>query len=673
MEIEVISWDGEGFDEDDRHRYALLACAFGSEDGPIVAGPEIRDRNGLSSFQLLDLVWRMSSAHPHAVNVMYGATYDWDNWIKDVDFATGKAIKAGHPVRIGPWTVRDNGIWFEIGMGHGSSYRRSIVWDMWKFWGAGFEKALRETFPEFHGLGIIKKFKELRGRFDWGMIDEVAHYNRLELEGLVLLTRQFFDDLGVAGIPAPSFLTGAGALAGALDRKYGIPKHVGDQHFTNLAVEDAVLRAFSAGRIEAWQMGHVAPFPNGETRVWQHDRISAYPTAMLDLPSMAEGEWVWHEGPDVPFDYDMRHSVWLVRWDYVTKPGPTSRYYPFFYRTRQGNVLYPPSGAGWQWWPEVVTARDLGWDFKVVGGWVWHVAERLKEFKPYAWVPMIFAKRQELKAAGKEGPQRVLKYGLNALYGKMCQSRGAMYTKPPANQNLSWAGWVTSHCRAQIMWAAHQAPNTVLYQMTDSVVTTQPLDVPLGPGLSYWEIEERTAALIAQAGVGSTWCGGCKEHPNGGEHPKYRGFDPETVTADAILEMWKFNKFAGWQHPVTCQVRRPVTLSEAVLSEERWIEFGNWENQDRDLNIYGGAGKRMAIGWEDWEPWRQTYPLEPMPAFTTADGTALTLPQAEEWCFANSVDPISAPYKPAWSETDPWSMPEVMGRFREREWQAAST
>lgn len=680
LEIEVIAWDGEGFDEDGRHRYALLTCALGTEEGEIIPGPELRDRAGLSSFQLLDLIWRVGSSRPHALHVMYGASYDWDHWIRDVDLETARAIKSGHPVKLGPWTVRCNGLWFEMAQGHGNSFKRVTVWDLWKFWGTGFEPALRATFPDFEGLGVIKEFKNLRGQFHWEMMDEVAHYNRLELVGLVRLTRQFFDDLEIADVPAPSFLTGAGALAGALDRKFGIPKHVGDQHFGNPAVEDAILRAFSAGRIEPWRVGHTGhsllgptgPYPDRDTIVWQHDLISAYPSAMIELPSMAEGSWEWVEGPDVPNDWDHRMSVWFVRWDFTGSHGApvTRRYYPFFYRTRQGNVLYPPAGVGWQWWPEVVTARSLGWHFNVVGGYVWRPAERLRQIHPYAWVPLIFQRRADLKAAGKEGPQRVLKYGLNALYGKMCQSRGATYSKPPANQNYAWAGWVTSHCRSQIMWAAHQAPDAVLYQMTDSVVSLQPLDVPVGKGLGYWEIEERVSALVAQAGVGSTWCTGCKDHPVGGEHPKYRGFDEGSVNARAIWEMWEYNYRAGWAHPLTCQVRRPVTLAEAVLSEERWAEFGNWEDQDRDLNIYGGEGKRFCPKWEDRRFWEQTYPLEPAAAYTKTDDQPLSLRQLENYCLANEIDPMSAPYQPGWSADDPWSLPEVMGRFRTKERQA---
>jgi len=666
--LEVVAWDGEGYDEDGRHRYALLACAYGDTEGGIHHVPDLRRREGLRCVEMLDLISRMGAAKPEALHVMYGASYDWDHWVRELDLPSARALSAGHPIVVGGFTVRSNGVWFEVGKGR----RTTQVWDMWKFWGQGFEPALRATLPDFHGLGVIKKFKELRGRFSWDMIDEVAHYNRLELEGLILLTRQLFADLGEAEIPPPAFLTGAGALAGALLRKYHFADHRGDPHFGHPMVEDAVLRAFSAGRIDPWQIGHVPEVrTNGvrEVTVYQHDLVSAYPSAMVELPSMAKGRWRWHDGPP-DGTWEERLSAWLVRWNYL--PGmdprtphptpPTRRYYPFFYRTRQGNVLYPPAGAGWQMWPEVVTARALGWEFDTVGGWVWEPAE--PDVRPLAWVPMLFAKRAALKAAGREGAQRVLKYGLNSLYGKMCQSRGATYARPPANQNLAMAAWVTSHCRAKIMEAAHQAPDQVLFQMTDSVVATCQLDVPVGKGLGAWEVEELSRAVVAQAGVGSTW------DMDGRERKKYRGFDPEIITADAILSGWMANHALGWDHPLECQTRRPVTLAQAVLSEASFEEFGNWVDQPRQLHLYGGDGKRVARSWESLHPWLEPCPLDPAPIMTADDGVPLSLDEMEDYCTGRALDFLSNPYEPRYAETDPWSLPEVAGRWRTREMQA---
>lgn len=672
-DLEVIAWDGEGFDENGRHRYAELACAYGGPnyaaeriDADITRGPELRRREGLRCFQMLDLIHRMGASYPQALNVMYGASYDWDHWIREVDMPTAQALAGGHPVVVGGFTLRSNGVWFEVGKGH----RTTQIWDLWKFWGQGFEPALRDTFPKFHGLEVIRQFKETRGRFTWDMMDEVAHYNRLELEALIMLTRQLFLDLGEADIPAPAYLTGAGSLAGALFRKYGFRHHRGDPHFGDPRVEDAVLRAFSAGRIDPWQVGHVPPASvdgKAQTTVYQHDLVSAYPTAMCELPSMGEGEWKWVDGEPTG-TWEERMSTWLIRWNYV--PGvengkfdvpPTRRYYPFFYRTRQGNILYPPAGAGWQMWPEVVVARALGWRFSVVGGWVWYPAD--PDARPLSWVPMLFARRAELKAQGRTGAQRVLKYGLNSLYGKMCQSRGATYDKPPANQNLAMAAWVTSHCRAKIMEAAHQAPDSVLFQMTDSVVSLDQLDVPVGKALGFWEVEERTRAVIAQAGVGSTW------DTRGREWKKYRGFDPEVITSDAILAAWEENHALGWAHPLECVTRRPVTLAQAVLSADAFEEFGNWVDQPRQLHLYGGDGKRIARDWEAMRPWEGPCPLEPAPAYAV-DGVPLSLAEMEEFCLERGLDVLSSPYEPRYSTSDPWSLPEVAGRWRQREREA---
>lgn len=640
MEIEVIAWDGEGFDEDGRHRYALLASSLGTE---------LRDRNGLRSFRILDHVWKIGRSRREALHVVYGAQYDFDWWVHDLNLESARALKKGHPVAIGPYTVRHNGVWFEL-----TRENHTVqVWDVWKFWQQPFKDALAGSFPNFDALPLIEKFKEARGRFSWDIIDEVSEYNKAELRGLVMMMHQLFTDLEVADIPAPAYLTGAGALAGALLRKHGVNRHVGDQTYGSAEVEEAVLRSFAAGRADSWMIGH------HEGPCYQHDLRSAYPTAMQDLPSLAEGEWVWRE--TLSDDWDDRFSTWLVRWNYV--PGltgesypepPTRRYFPFFFRTRQGSILFPPSGMGWQWWPEVITARELGWPFEVIGGWVWEPAH--PEVRPFSWVPRLYKQRAALKADGREGAQRVLKYGLNALYGKLAQARGYTADNRPKLQQLAWAGWVTSATRARIMEAAHQAPDQVVYQMTDSVMSLVRLDVAEGSYLGEWEIEECERALVAQAGVGSLW-------KKGKEVPKYRGFDPETISAKAILDAWKENHDLGWMHPLQTQVRRPIMLSTAIESEKRFAQWGEWLDSPRDLHIYGGDGKRVGSVFQSMKPWERMCELDPAPLAFDEHGNALSWNDWAEFCAAKDWDPMSACYSPKYESTDPWSLPEVRGKL----------
>lgn len=642
-DVDVIAWDGEGFDDpehDNRHTYALLASSLGTE---------LKERYGLRSIDILKHVWQVGRAHKNALHVMYGANYDWNHWIKDIDYDTAKAVAKGHPITLGPYTVRYNSIWFEI-----TRQNTTVtIWDVWKFWQQPFADALKGMFPDFDELSFIEEFKELRGRFEWSFMDRIAAYNRAELRGLVMMTQQLFKDLEIAGVPVPSYLTGAGALAGALLRRFHVNKHIGDQTFGSSEVKEAVLNAFAAGRVDAWKIGY------HQGTCYQHDLRSAYPRAMVDLPSMASGEWV--KTDKVTPNWEDRMSVWLVQWNYV--PGvehnckyaepPTRRYYPFFYRTRSGNIMFPPSGMGWQWWPEVMTAMSLGWKFKVLAGYTWYSEH--PDIYPFDWIPRLYHQRAALKAAGKEGPQRVLKYGLNALYGKLAQARGYTADSPPALQNLAWAGWVTSATRARIMDVAHRSPNDVIYQMTDSVMALKRLNVDEGTNLGQWEIEECEAVLVAQAGVGSTW-------KHGKEVAKYRGFDVGAINAQEILNTWEINHQCGWENPVQTTVRRPVMLNTAVETEDRFRDWGQWQDASRDLDIYGGNGKRIGSVLGRVKPWQELCDLEPAPIATSENGP-VCWHEYVDWCEMKNLDPVSTTYAPKYEKEDPWTLPEVQGKL----------
>jgi hypothetical protein len=615
-ELQVVAWDGEGLGHPD-HKYVLLANSLGLE---------LRNLDGLPTLEILDAVWRTGRANRDAYQVMYGATYDWNNWLKDVDMATAEWVHKGHPVRLGKYTVKYNGLWLDI---ERNGYIVTI-WDMWRFWGQGFVAAMEDAFPDFHGLETIHKFKDLRGEFTEAMLDDVAAYNRLELEGLVMLVDRLFKDLAEAHIQRPGYLTGSGALAGSIMRMFGIAKH---NEQPPAAVLEAVLRAFSAGRIEPWKFGlHKGPFI-------VHDIRSAYPNAMQHLPSFTDGTWEWVS--ELSDEWDDRMSVWHVEWDYTEDTPVTRRYYPFFHRADKGMVHYPIAGEGWQWWPEVITAAALGWKFKIHGGWVLRQAN--PSLLPFRWVPGLYERRRVLKAEGKIGAQRVLKYGLNSLYGKMCQARGSTADKPPANHNLAWAGWVTSHCRSVLMETAQQDPDAVAYVMTDSIAATHRFEVDEGDAIGQWEVKEFDQALIAQAGVGSLWKDSVLTVD------KYRGFDKGTITPEAIIAQWKKNYRSRARDPIQTTTMRPVTLGTALVNEEWYAKWTTWQETARELDIYGGDGKRVLME-EIYKvrPWLGLINLSPFSTLSLADLRFMEMSQ-------------STPYQPRWADADPMSLIEIEG------------
>lgn len=617
-ELQVIAWDGEGLGHPE-HKYVLLANS---------EGLELRNLDGLHTDEILDVVWRTGRANRDAVQVMYGATYDWNNWLKDVSMTTAEWVHRGHPVRLGRYTVKYNGLWLDI---EHNGYIVTI-WDVWRFWGYGFVSAIEDAFPDFHGLDTIRKFKDLRGEFTPEILDDVAAYNRLELEALVMLTVRLFKDLAEAHIRRPGYLTGSGAIAGSIMAMFGIAKH---NQQPPPAVLDAVLRAFSAGRIEPWKFG----LHQGEFFV--HDIRSAYPNAMQHLPSFADGEWEWVS--ELSDEWDDRMSVWHVEWDYTRGQNlpPTRRYYPFFFRQDKGMVHYPIAGEGWQWWPEVVTARSLGWDFKVHGGWVFR--QKNPALYPFRWVPGLYERRRLLKEQGKIGAQRVMKYGLNSLYGKMCQARGRTADNPPANHNLAWAGWVTSHCRSVLMETAQQDPDAVVYMMTDSIAATHRFDVVEGDALGEWEVKEFDAALVAQAGVGTLWKDGSRTVD------KYRGFDKGTIEPDAIIAQWRANFKSRQRDPIRTTTIRPVTLGTALVNEEWYKKWNTWQETPRELDVYGGDGKRVLME-EVYKvkPWLGLVNLTPFSTLSLSDLRFMEMSQ-------------SAPYQPRWADADPMSLVEIEG------------
>ena len=625
---EVIAWDGEGYG-DLNHRYVILANSLGHE---------ISDVNGLSTMRCLDLLFRGAMCDPEAVNVVFGGTYDFNNWLRDINRETAVHVNRGQLVKLGKFLVRFNGTWFELERAN----RLVKFWDIWRFWGTRFDLALEECLPDFHGLAEIQRMKAERAEFNPDRMVEMSAYNRLELEATVLMMKQLYGDLIEARIRRPTYLTGAGALAGSLLNQYGVLDH---NRALPTEVLDASLVAYYGGRIEPWQVGTY------DGPVYTYDIRNAYCYALTALPTLRSGHWEYVADVDPrSVGWDGRLSVWEVEWCWDVRKDKladeTASYFPFPYRFDNGLVSYPNWGHGWYWWPEVATALDLGWQFKVHGGWVWYSDE---DELPFGWVPGLYKHRMALKMAGRVGAAREIKFAMNALYGKLCQARGHPSWNPPAHHNLAWAGWVTSHCRAQLMEAVHERPWSVLYVMTDSVATTQPLDLTLGEELGTWEFNEYERAQVVQAGVATLWKGG------EAETMKYRGFDEGSVNPLAIERAWKLNFLRNKSDALVTQVRRPVNLASALTSEDRFDLWNSWIVNDRELELYGGGGKR----WRYWETnqyrlWREMGPLAAWSAVLPTD-----VPGAEI--------PMSARYQPKWTDTEDKFAEAIAGGLRDRD------
>jgi hypothetical protein len=197
------------------------------------------------------------------------------------------------------------------------------------------------------------------------------------------------------------------------------------------------------------------------------------------LPSLNAGQWRRSSGyiRDAP-----TLTVYRVRWDFAH-----AALYPFFFRSHDASIFYPQRGEGWYWAPEVDAAREairsgaLRGRCTVLDAWSWEPVD--PDARPFGFIASLYAQRQQWKR-DKIGAEKVLKLGINSLYGKTAQHVGGRDGAPPRYHQLEYAGWITSYTRAALFRAAIPtlARRSAIMLSTDAIYSLEPLpDLPTGP------------------------------------------------------------------------------------------------------------------------------------------------------------------------------------------------
>jgi hypothetical protein len=264
----------------------------------------------------------------------------------------------------------------------------------------------------------------------------------------------------------------------------------------------------------------------------------------------------------------------LVDWDYV----PGAVLYPFPWRDHTGRVYYPATGTGFVWQPEIDAARALE-----VAGIIRGRTRVIASYRytprcdhdPFGWVPEVYAERARRKIAG-DGSEKVLKLGLNSLYGKCAQRVGYRGQRPPSQQ-FEWAGHVTSCTRATLLRASVPLllRDQVIAFATDAVISTAPLPIVPGPDLGSWETETFNRGVYVQSGV--YWHDGA---------PKLRGIRPHEMCEDQVQHGWQH-----WQRAIEYRAERFRTLGMHLRGVAGWRD---WITSERRLFIHPPPkGKRV--------------------------------------------------------------------------------
>ncbi len=577
-----------------KHDYTLLANSLG----------EYIEAESLSTRQCLQMLTTTAAAHPKALHVIFGGSYDTNMIVADLDAAELERLAAGKRVTIvfgEPGSYERYRLFYRARkefvvelLGTPAFTRnaktrkmqanvvaRARVWDVVGFFQSSFVQACR-SYGFDDGLAEIEAMKARRSSFDRSDRERIRAYCLAECR----LLETLFGRVLQAAIDARLSLRrfdGAGACAVALLQRESVRDHV--PAIPAPEIDHALRCAYSGGRIEVCKIG--------SGPLYDYDLNSAYPAQTIALPS-GIGRWVRGEHSR----YSLHHILFAFP--------PNLPWYPLFVRVAMG-VQFPRQGEGWYHRSEFGAATEFaeafGGTIAEIDVWSW-VPDT--DVHPFAFVAGVYDERRALKAAGA-GAEKVLKLALNSLYGKTCQQIGARDGKPPPYFSLHWAGAITAGTRARLVRLAIPHAEKVVMFATDGVFTSEPLPIPLSDCLGEWSDGGATeSGVVAQAGV--YW-----QFNDDEWKAKYRGFDRVSAPTPArILDAWHHG-----ERSIMLPTTRFITMRSALQSADLFPYWRTWRTVERVLRIDGKSLKRTSIGlWENpaqgWVPLGVAAPI-PVP------------------------------------------------------------
>lgn len=478
----------------------------------------------------------------------------------------------------------------------------------------------------------IADMKEQRGVFTPDKQAEILSYCVSECRFLAGLFRDLIVHVESLELSVRAW-NGSGAVAQAWMKREKIPdmrdrmEYDADREeitYSGLP-ESVMLGAYFGGRFEITTMG-----PIGD--LWSYDINSAYPAIAQYLPCLAHGSFV-HVDRFIP------DAIGVYRVGSLTIDHPRGDYFaPFPFRANEdmagipsvgaGSVFYAHGGQRWIWQAEVAAAQQhFGPErIPVYEGWVW-VPEC--DHKPFEKIPEMYALRQQM-VADRNGAEKIIKLIINSVYGKTAQSIGWGWDrelgrpKRPDTQCFTWAGLITSGCRAMILDAVMRGD--VVSIATDGILSRTPIDLyaPDQKILGAWEAKEVQEAWLFQSGVYTM------VNRKGQRTYKTRGFSAREIGHEDLINAWNEGR-------TTVSTRAGQTRfvsSKSGLGRTNPAEYiGQWIPSEHDIRFEQTRREPL-----------YEYDERGMPIWTK-----LT-PHSRPYAFPNDV--MSGPYIPKESWED---------------------
>lgn len=574
-----IAWDGEGitYPGTKQQSYVLFACS---------TGDYIRAAEGcnLGTERCLDLLFRVEQQHPTAYHVGFGFGYDVNQILSSFSrsqiYGLSQAVKRGRSYRWNGYRFRIHpGKLFRVSKGVGDEFQCVTIYDTFGFFQRRFIEVVRSYFPD--ELVRIESGKGNRSRFEYADLPAITKYCLAENDLLVRIMERLRDNFEERGLHLRDW-HGPGAVASASLRSHKIKDHLGE---IPKEIANASRLAYQGGRFELLRAGyHDGP-------VWQYDINSAYPSAIVNLPSLREGNWVFRNEFE-PGTFGVWHTSYRDRRTDRFDRYSQYRAQPFFYRDSNGRIAYPARVDGWYWTPEVEAALeniDYPCDIDVNGGWVFYPAS---DVKPFKYVEEVYYERLEAKKRG-DGIERALKLEINSLYGKFAQRSGWFMAgdRIPTYHCLEWAGYITSATRAKLFKVYCANFESIFSFETDAIFSTRPVHVPCGDRIGEWSVTKFSDILYIQSGFYFA------HNSDGKTTEHYRGFDKGSISFENVYDwlgrLEPARTFDDRQPKLYGTTKRFVGFKRALQSRSQNY-WRTWDTNPREISI-GKDGKRIHL------------------------------------------------------------------------------
>ena len=526
--------DGEGEDG----RYTLLSASDGSVRRHIAA----REK-GLTTEECFEFLLNLPARHKQVFGFSF--TYDVNMMLGSLDLETLKRLTKTGRTYWGEYRIKHI-VGKQLVISHKASKRTMTVWDLYPWIQSSFVQMLKDhKLADEATIQRIASMKDKRDEFRDVKFSDIIKYNYEECDLLAQAGRNLLNLIASTGYECHVYYS-PGSLASAAMERHRVRQYRKDP--PTKAILDACEQAYYGGRSEVNRVGPV------EGPIYEYDIRSAYPYAATLLPCFACGRWVKLHDKIEPY------SLVKIRWN-------TSRqavWGPYPVRPATGSLRFPRSGETWVWGVEALAGLPLTTSYEVVDGYTYLPG---CDHHPFGWLNDIYRGRQALKKAGN--PQEyIYKLILNSAYGKLAQRPSSQHDHAPKQRFLPWAGLITATTRAMLLEQIGAVGENLLSCATDGILTSKPLEVPIGDHLGQWESGSYASLFIA--GPGFYFAEG---EDTAKSKARNRGIARADVSYDSIRQEWDAH---GRMGKVLISTRRFIGYRLALQrlnSMEVWREF----------------------------------------------------------------------------------------------------